>query len=189
MNINDRESERDEVPLNEPDWQASWDNACAGCHSPAAGFGDTQSIAIGIDSNRVVGPDRTGPRNQRRAPMVLNNAFFPALMLNGRFSSLSGDPFDPSRGFLFPPPEGTSLSFLPHLLAAQAFIPPTERVEAAGFVFAGDNDAIRAEVVRRLNASPGYRRLFGQVYPAVRRGGPITYEHLARALAESPCSR
>ena len=43
------------------------DNSCAGCHSPAAGFGDTQSIAIGIDSNRVVGPDRTGPRNQRRA--------------------------------------------------------------------------------------------------------------------------
>jgi cytochrome c peroxidase len=160
------------------------DNACAGCHSPAAGFGDTQSIAIGIDSNRVVGPDRTGPRNQRRAPMVLNNAFFPALMLNGRFSSLSGDPFDPSRGFLFPPPEGTSLSYLPHLLEAQAFIPPTERVEAAGFAFPGDNDAIRAEVVRRLNASPGYRRLFGQVYPEVRRGGPITYEHLARALAE-----
>jgi cytochrome c peroxidase len=160
------------------------DNACAGCHSPAAGFGDTQSIAIGIDSNRVVGPDRTGPRNQRRAPMVLNNAFFPALMLNSRFSSLSGDPFDPSQGFLFPPPEGTSLSSLPHLLAAQAFIPPTERVEAAGFAFPGDNDAIRAEVVRRLNDSPGYRRLFGRVYPEVRRGGAITYEHLASALAE-----
>ena len=75
------------------------DNACAGCHSPAAGFGDTQSIAIGIDSNRVVGPDRIGPRNQRRAPMVINNAFYPSLMLNDRFASLSGDPFDPSQGF------------------------------------------------------------------------------------------
>ena len=39
------------------------DNSCAGCHSPTTGFGDTQSIAIGIDSNRVVGPDREGPRN------------------------------------------------------------------------------------------------------------------------------
>jgi cytochrome c peroxidase len=160
------------------------DNACAGCHSPAAGFGDTQSIAIGIDSNRVVGPDRSGPRNQRRAPMVINTAFYPSLMLNDRFSALSGDPFDPSRGFLFPPPEGTSLSYLPHLLTAQAFIPPTERVEAAGFAFEGDNDAIRAEVVRRLNASAEYRRLFARVFPAVRDGAPITYEMFAAAIAE-----
>jgi cytochrome c peroxidase len=160
------------------------DNACAGCHSPAAGFGDTQSIAIGIDSNRVVGPDRTGPRNQRRAPMVINTAFYPSLMLNDRFSSLSGDPFDPSQGFLFPPPEGTSLSYLPHLLTAQAFIPPTERVEAAGFAFPGDNDAIRAEVVRRINASPEYRRLFARVFPSVRAGAPITYEMFAAAIAE-----
>jgi cytochrome c peroxidase len=160
------------------------DNACAGCHSPAAGFGDTQSIAIGIDSNRVVGPDRTGPRNQRRAPMVINNAFYPSLMLNDRFSSLSGDPFDPSQGFLFPPPEGTSLSYLPHLLAAQAFIPPTERAEAAGFAFEGDNNALRAEVVRRLNASAEYRRLFGRTFPAVRAGAPITYEMVATAIAE-----
>ena len=36
------------------------DNTCAGCHSPANGFGDTQSIAIGIKNNGIVGPDRTG---------------------------------------------------------------------------------------------------------------------------------
>ena len=161
------------------------DNACAGCHSPTAGFGDTQSIAIGVDSNGIVGPDRAGPRNQRRAPMVLNTAFFPSLMLNNRFSSLSGDPFDPSaRGFCFRLPEGTSLSYLPHLLDAQAFIPPTERAEAAGFSFVGDNDAIRAEVVRRLNEAEGYRNLFARVFPEVRRGAPITYEMVARAIAE-----
>ena len=160
------------------------DNACAGCHSPTTGFGDTQSIAIGVDSNGIVGPDRTGPRNQRRAPMVLNTAFFPSLMLNNRFSSLSGNPFDPSAGFLFPAPEGTSLSYLPHLLDAQAFIPPTERAEAAGFSFPGDNDAIRAEVVRRLNGTPNYRKLFARVFPEVRRGAPITYEMVARAIAE-----
>jgi cytochrome c peroxidase len=160
------------------------DNACAGCHSPAAGFGDTQSIAIGIGSNRIVGPERRGPRNQRRAPMVINSAFYPSLMLNDRFSSLSGDPFDPSQGFLFPAPEGRALSYLPHLLTAQAFIPPTERAEAAGFSFEGDNDAIRAEVVRRLNASAGYRRLFGRLFPQVRQGGQISYEMVARAIAE-----
>ena len=31
------------------------DNTCAGCHSPLRGFGDTQSIAIGIDNNGIVG--------------------------------------------------------------------------------------------------------------------------------------
>ena len=31
------------------------DNNCAGCHAPSAGFGDTQSIAIGIDNNGIVG--------------------------------------------------------------------------------------------------------------------------------------
>jgi cytochrome c peroxidase len=160
------------------------DNACAGCHSPTNGFGDTQSVAIGIDSNGVVGPDRTGPRNQRRAPMVLNAAFFPSLMWNDRFTSLSGDPFDSSAGFMFPPPEGMSLSYLPHLLDAQAFIPPTERAEAAGFSFVGDGDAIRAEVVRRLNDAPGYRMLFARVFPEVRRGAPITYDMVARAIAE-----
>ena len=48
------------------------DNTCAGCHSPTNGFGDTQPIAIGIDNNRIVGPGRMGPRNQRRAPMMVN---------------------------------------------------------------------------------------------------------------------
>src|SRR5688500_17150199 len=70
------------------------DNSCAGCHAAPAGFGDTQSIAIGVENNGTVGPGRTGPRNQRRAPSVINNAFFPALMWNSRFSALSGDPFD-----------------------------------------------------------------------------------------------
>lgn len=114
------------------------DNTCAGCHSPTNAFGDTQSIAIGIQSNRIVGPDRTGPRNQRRTPSVINTAFYPRLMWNGRFNAPGGDPFDNSEGFLFPAPEG-EIQFPPrhpvirHLLQAQAHIPPTETVEVAGF--------------------------------------------------------
>lgn len=160
------------------------DNACAGCHSPTAGFGDTQSIAIGIDSNQVVGPHRAGPRNMRRAPMVINSAFYPRLMWNSRFASLSGDPFDNRDGFQFPLPEGLSLSAQPHLLAAQAFIPPTERNEVAGFDFVGDNDAIRAEVIHRLNQTAAYRKLFAKRFPAVKTGDPITYEMFAGAIAE-----
>jgi len=114
------------------------DNTCAGCHAPGTGFGDSQSIAIGIQNNRVVGPDRRGPRNQRRTPTVVNAAFYPNLMWNGRFAAVSGNPFDNSNGFLFPPPEGAT-RFPPddpivrHLLIAQAHLPPTELVEVAGF--------------------------------------------------------
>jgi cytochrome c peroxidase len=162
------------------------DNSCSGCHAAPSGFGDTQSIAIGIENNNIVGPNRAGPRNQRRAPMLLNNVFYPRLMWNSRFASLSGDPFDNSGGFLFPAPEGLSLSFLPHLLTAQAFIPPTERSEMAGFGphVPVTNDGIRAAVVERLNANSEYRQLFADIFIDVRNGGPITYEMLARAIAE-----
>jgi cytochrome c peroxidase len=160
------------------------DNSCGGCHSPTSGFADTQSIAIGIESNGIVGPARAGPRNMRREPTVINTAFFPRLMWNSRFVALSGDPFDSLAGFLFPDPEGLSLSYLPHLLTAQAFLPPTERNEVAGFAFPGDNDAIRAEVLRRLNRIDDYRTLFGQVFADVRRGRPITFEMCGAAIAE-----
>jgi cytochrome c peroxidase len=160
------------------------DNSCAGCHSPTNGFGDTQSIAIGIDNNGIVGPDRAGPRNMRRTPMAINSAFFPNLMWNSRFVSLSDNPFDNSAGFRFPDPEGLTLSHLPHLLTAQAFIPPTERTEVAGFDFPGDNSAIRAEVLNRLNNIQSYRRLFGNVFPEVRNGGPINFDMFGMAIAE-----
>ena len=191
------------------------DNTCAGCHAPAAGFGDTQSIAIGVQSNRVVGPGRKGPRNQRRTPTVVNTAFYPALMWNGRFSAPSGNPFDNGLGFRFPAPEGTG-KFPPndpvvrHLLIAQAHIPPTELNEAAGFtgtkgtigprfdVFDDGlggvvpmpdasgfrNEPIRAAVARRLNDTPAYVKLFGEAFPAVRHGAPITPLMFAQAIAE-----
>ena len=162
------------------------DNSCAGCHGAQFGFGDSQSIAIGVENNNIVGRDRVGPRNQRRTPIILNNVLFPALMWNSRFNAVSGDPFDNSTGFQFPLPEGFSLSALPHLLTAQAFIPPTEKPEMTGFHASvpGSNDGIRAAVVERLNANAEYRKLFGKIFSEVKSGAPITYEMLARAIAE-----
>jgi cytochrome c peroxidase len=116
--------------------------------------------------------------------MAINTAFYPNLMWNSRFASLADDPFDNRRGFQFPPPESLGLSYLPHLLVAQAFIPPTERTEVAGFEFPGDNYAIRAEVLRRLNAAPAYRTLFGQVFPEVSQGGQITFDMFGTVIAE-----
>ena len=160
------------------------DNNCSGCHSPTHGFGDTQSIAIGVENNGIVGPGRTGPRNQRRTPTVANSAFFPNLRWNSRFAAVSHDPFDNSAGFSFPAPEGFTLSYQPHLLVAQAFIPPTERVEVAGFDFPGDNFDIRDEVLRRINDVPEYRARFARSFPSVRNGGPVTFDMFGRAIAE-----
>ena len=130
------------------------DNTCGGCHSPTHGFGDSQSMAIGVQNNgvvgeghsNVVGPGRHGPRNQRRSPLVVNTALYPAMMWNGRFNSVSGDPFDNSLGFSFPVPEDNfpftpdrfsksndDLHNVTHLLQAQAHMPPTEQIEVAGF--------------------------------------------------------
>ena len=43
---------------------------------------------------------------------------------------------------------------------------------------------IRAEVIRRINEVPAYRKLFGKIFPEVRAGGPITYDTFAKAIAE-----
>lgn len=125
------------------------DNSCAGCHSAAAGFGDTQSIAIGTDNNRIVGPGRAGPRNQRRAPMAANSGLYPRMMLNLRFASVSHNAFDLSEGARVPFMVGGATVFMPGaacivgtcfdpakmttLLSVQGHLPPTELVEMAGF--------------------------------------------------------
>lgn len=155
------------------------DNSCAGCHSPTNGFGDTQPIAIGIQNNNIVGPDRKGPRNQRRTPMVINVGFYPKLMWNSRFAAASGDPFDNSLGWIFPLPEGENFfpegdSRFRHLLAAQGHIPFTEQSEMAGFTNLGTrvftmpklmpgtlnekkalNNAFTDRVLNRADASDG----------------------------------
>jgi cytochrome c peroxidase len=168
------------------------DNSCAGCHAPAFGFGDSQPMAIGVDNNDIVGPNRGGPRNQRRSPLVANTIFYPALMWTPRFVALSGDPFDPSLGFKFPPPENV-VTGVPTLLAAQGSLPSTELVEMAGFTgitanpgpfgprhFQFDdghgqalpppdetgfhNFPIQAAVDARLNAIAAYLEKFGEVF-------------------------
>ena len=190
------------------------DNSCAGCHSPAFGFGDSQRMAIGVDNNGVVGPNRRGPRNQRRSPPVANTVFYPALMWTPRFIALSGDPFDPSLGFKFPPPESI-VTGPPTLLAAQGSLPSTELVEMAGFTgitaspgpfgprhFQFDdghgqvlpaadgtgfhNFPIQAAVDARLNEIPAYRELFGTVFNAGEPlpPGGITIAMRRLAIAE-----
>jgi cytochrome c peroxidase len=190
------------------------DNSCAGCHSPAFGFGDSQPMAIGVDNNDVVGPNRRGPRNQRRSPAVANTAFYPALMWTPRFVALSGDPFDPSLGFQFPAPENL-VTGVPTLLSAQGSLPSTELVEMAGFTGIATNpgpfgprhhqfddghgaplpsaDAtgfhnfpIQAAVDARLNANSEYLVRFGEVFNGgiALPEGGITLNMRRLAIAE-----
>jgi cytochrome c peroxidase len=190
------------------------DNSCSGCHSPAFGFGDSQPMAIGIDNNDIVGPNRRGPRNQRRSPLVSNTIFYPALMWTPRFVALSGDPFDAALGFKFPPPENV-VTGEPTLLAAQGSLPSTELVEMAGFTGITANPGpfgprhyrfddghgqvlpppdttgfhnfpIQAAVDARLNSIPAYLEKFGMIFN--RRiplpPGGITISMRRRAIAE-----
>lgn len=190
------------------------DNSCAGCHSPSFGFGDSQPMAIGVDNSDVVGPNRRGPRNQRRAPLVANTIFYPALMWTPRFVALSGDPFDPSLGFQFPPPENVIFGE-PTLLAAQGSLPSTELVEMAGFTGITENPGpfgprhfqfddghgqplpapdetgfhnfpIQAAVDARLNSIPAYLEKFGEVFNGgvPLPAGGITISMRRRAIAE-----
>jgi cytochrome c peroxidase len=200
------------------------DNTCGGCHSPTDGFGDTQPMAIGVQNNNLVGPHRGGPRNQRRSPLVVNTPLYPAMMWNGRFNSVSGDPFDNSLGFRFPIPEG-DIRFsnandvqhlVTHLIQAQAHMPPTELIEVAGFngtcpggvpdptlgaafcqfddgkgatvplpdTTGSRNEPIRQKSLAILNATPAYRKLFGEVFPEVAAGAPIDFFMFGKAIAE-----
>ncbi len=190
------------------------DNSCAGCHSPAFGFGDSQRMAIGVDNNGVVGPDRAGARNQRRSPLVANTEFYPALMWTARFVALSGDPFDNSLGFKFPPPEDVITS-TQTLLQAQGSLPSTELVEMAGFTGIIENPGpfgpahyqfdngqgdplpppdesgfhnfpIQDAIDARLNSIDEYLVLFGQAFNggAPLPPGGITIHMRREAIAE-----
>jgi cytochrome c peroxidase len=154
----------------------------------------------------------------------VNTALYPAMMWNGRFNSLSGDPFDNSLGFRFPFPESdirfSNANDVQHLvtqlLQAQAHMPPTELIEVAGFngtcpsgipdptlgsafcqfddgkgerVPLPDSTGSRNEPIRQtaltiLNATPAYRKLFGEVFPEVAAGAPIDFFMFGKAIAE-----
>ena len=145
------------------------------------GFGDSQSMAIGVGNNGISGPDRAGARNQRRAPSVLNSAFYPRQMLNGRFESLSGDSFDNSLGFKFPAPEGLT-KFPPNdpvirLLRGRAGAPAPDRPRRDGGLHGhGGHHRARVRPVRRRRRGRRCRRADASGY----RNEPIRAAVVAR---------
>ena len=192
------------------------DNTCAGCHSPTNGFGDTQSIAIGVDNNGIVGPRRTGARNQRRSPLVVNTAFLrgadverpvqravAAIRSTTRRASCSRRPKGPRRS------RRTIRSSSTCCRRRRTFRRPSSSKWRGSQGRAGPSGraSISSTTARvcgsRCPTSPGsatsrsgrrccgfsmtvpeYRKLFGEIFPSVRRGDPIDFTMFGLAIAE-----
>ena len=171
------------------------DVSCATCHSPFASSGDGLSLAIGTGA--VAGPTRTlGKGRQftpRNAPSLFNVALGSQYMFwDGRVSVDFGPQgqFHAPTGVLLPPG-------LSSVLAAQAMIPVTNRVEMRGD--AGDRDVlgnvnelaqinddenqvIWKSVMQRVLGIPGYVQKFAAAYPGVSSSS-LGFQHAANAIA------
>ena len=171
------------------------DVSCATCHSPLTSSGDGLSLAIGTGG--VAGPTRTlGKGRQftpRNVPSLFNVALGSQYMFwDGRVSvdfGVQGQLRAPT-GVLLP-------SGLSNVLAAQAMIPVTNRVEMRGDVGDKDvfgntnelaqinddeNQVIWRSVMQRVLGIPGYVQKFAAAYPAVPSSS-LGFQHAANAIA------
>jgi cytochrome c peroxidase len=171
------------------------DVSCATCHSPELSLGDGQSLAVGTGSvgagaARSLGAGREfTPRN---APGLFNSALgMPYTFWDGRVSN-EGGPLN-----LRMPPGMPIPSGLSGLLAAQAMVPVTNRVEMRGVagdkdVFGAanelatisdaDNAAIWAATMKRVLSIPEYLEKFRVAYPTTLASS-LGFQHAANAIA------
>jgi cytochrome c peroxidase len=171
------------------------DVACASCHSPAAHTGDDASLAIGTGATTAGGVRALGAGREftpRNAPSLFSVGLRPFyLFWDGRVNEELG----PGR---FNTPLGNALpTGVNSLLAAQAMIPVTNRVEMRGN--AGDHDVfgnvneiaqfgdaqvaeIWSAVMHRLLAIPAYQQMFAAAYPSTSPDR-LGFEYAANAIA------
>jgi cytochrome c peroxidase len=171
------------------------DVSCATCHSPLASSGDGQSLAIGTGAILTGNTRKLGAGRQftpRNAPSLFNSAlgmFY--IFWDGRLSEQLGP------GRFQTPSDITLPSGVSGLLAAQAMIPVTNRVEMRGEI--GDRDvqgnpnelaqiadgqssAIWDASMRRVLAIAAYQQKFNAAF----RGVPTSqlgFQHAANAIA------
>ena len=171
------------------------DVSCSTCHSPGTNTGDGLSLAIGTGAVQSGGTRTLGPGRQftpRNAPSLMSVGLGPFYIFwDGRVSE--------EGGFAkFRTPAGSALpAGVSNLLAAQAMIPVTNRVEMRGN--AGDRDVfgnanelalyaddqfaqIWSATMRRLLAISGYVQKFSAAYPGVPQDR-LGFEHAANAIA------
>ena len=171
------------------------DVSCASCHSPLTNSGDGQSLAVGTGAVMFGGTRRLGPGRDftpRNAPSLFNSALGSQYMFwDGRVSEGLGS----SR---FQTPAGVTLpAGVANLLAAQAMLPVTNRVEMRGVdgdrdvagspnelarIADSDNAAIWNAAMQRVLAISTYLEKFTVAYPGI----PATqfgFQHAANAIA------
>jgi len=168
--------------------------SCGTCHSAAFATSDGQSLGIG-EGGIGLGPDRRPqaganrplkrvPRNAQ-ALFNLGHRSVSVLFHDGRVSD--DDVY--GRGFNSPAEEWLPAG-LQSVLAAQALIPLTSKVEMAGSP--DENDIAAAinrrvdqawpAVVARIAAVPGYARLFTAAFTDIEGAADISAVHVANAL-------
>jgi cytochrome c peroxidase len=171
------------------------DVACATCHNPLTEGGDARSLAIGTGAVMAGGVRALGPGRQftpRNAPSLFNAGLGQFYMFwDGRVNEIGGPGrFAAPTGVTFP---GTVTS----LLAAQAMLPVTNRVEMRGDpgdkdIFGNTNElavlpdtgntAIWKAVMQRVLSYPDYVNMFNAAYPGVPKS-LLGFEHAANAIA------
>jgi cytochrome c peroxidase len=171
------------------------DVSCASCHSPLLASGDAQSLAVGTGGTIVAGVRRLGPGRSptpRNAPSLFNSALGPQYMFwDGRVSEgLGQQRFQVPAGVVLP-------SGLSSVLAVQAMLPVTNRVEMRGD--AGDHDAlgnanelamiadtangaIWDAAMRRVVAIPEYLQKFATAFPGIP-ASQLGFQNIANAIA------
>lgn len=171
------------------------DVSCATCHNPTLQSGDARSLAVGtggvgVGESRVLGQGRQfTPRN---APSLFNAALAPQYIFwDGRVSLDFGvQRFRAPAGVILP--QGLS-----NLLAAQAMIPVTNRVEMRGEagdrdasgtanelaqISDSDNAAIWSAAMRRVLAVNAYVQKFNAAFPGIP-ASQLGFQHAANAIA------
>jgi cytochrome c peroxidase len=171
------------------------DVSCSSCHKPSTGTGDGLSLAIGTGALRTGATPTLGEGRQltpRNAAPLFGASLRPFyLFWDGRVSDFGGQSN-------FATPAGAALpTGLASVLAAQAMIPVTNRVEMRGIpgdhdVFGNANElavladsqyaAIWSALMRRVLAVNAYVQKFNAAYPSVPVG-QLGFQHAANAIA------
>jgi cytochrome c peroxidase len=171
------------------------DVACATCHSPLTNSGDALSLAIGTGAIVDGGTRKLGANRQftpRNAPSLFSSAlgsFY--IFWDGRLSEQLGP------GRFQTPSDLTLPNGLSGLLAAQAMIPITNRVEMRGNIGDrdvagamnemaqipdGQNSAIWDAAMKRVLAISEYQQKFNAAFPGIP-ASQLGFQHAANAIA------
>ena len=143
------------------------DVSCATCHHPEFMYAESLELSIGVNGtglgeHRLFSDANDIPFTKRNSQSLLNTAFN-GIDITGRYSPETAPMFWDLRA---------------HGLEEQAQLPIKTLEEMRGHSVGEEN--MTAEVVKRLNTIPEYRKLFKNAFPGM---SVVTIELVAKSLA------